>query len=109
VARPLVPHLPGFGIVVHTGRTSKRRYETPVNVFRREGDVVIALTYGTQSDWVQNVLAAGGCELVTRAARYRLVDPEIVHDETRALASTFTRPVLRLIGVADFVRLRVAA
>jgi hypothetical protein len=57
---------------------------------------------------VQNVLAADGCELVTRGTRYRLVDPEISHDESRAAASWFARPILRLIGAADFMRLRMA-
>ena len=101
VTRPLAPYLPGFGVVVHTGRTSGRTYETPVNVFAHGDSFVIALTYGVQSDWVQNVQAAGGCELITRRRRYRLADPEIVHDERRRLASAKTRPMLRLLGVAD--------
>ena len=108
IAGPLAPHLPGFGIVVHEGRRSARRYETPVYVFARPDGFVIALTYGTQSDWVQNVLAAGGCELVTRGRRYVLVDPEVVHDESREAASWFARPILRLVGAADFLRLRMA-
>jgi deazaflavin-dependent oxidoreductase (nitroreductase family) len=108
ITRPLAPHLPGFGVVVHTGRRSGRSYETPVNIFTRDDGFVIALTYGTQSDWVQNVLAAGGCELVSRGRRYRLVDPEITHDESRAAASSFVRPILKLIGAADFMRLTFA-
>lgn len=108
LTRPLAPHLPGFGVVIHKGRSSGRTYETPVNVFRRNGDFVIALTYGAQSDWVKNVLAAGGCELVTRGHRYRLDDPRIVHDEGRALAAGLARPILRLVGAADFIRLHRA-
>jgi hypothetical protein len=77
-------------------------------VFRRSDGFVIALTYGTQADWVRNVLAAGGCELVTRGRTYRLVDPEIVHDETRQAVSRFVRPILRVVGTADFLRLRAA-
>jgi deazaflavin-dependent oxidoreductase (nitroreductase family) len=107
VTRPLAPHLPGFGVVVHTGRTSGKRYETPVNVFTRPDGFVIALTYGTQSDWVRNVVAAGSCELITRGRRHRLTNPEIVHDETRDDAPRFARPILRLIGAADFMRLRI--
>jgi deazaflavin-dependent oxidoreductase (nitroreductase family) len=108
ITGPFAPYLPGFGVVHHTGRTSSRRYETPVNVFTREGGFTFALTYGAQADWVQNVQAAGGCELVTRGTRYRLVDPEIVHDETRGAAWWFARPILRLTGTADFLRLRIA-
>jgi deazaflavin-dependent oxidoreductase (nitroreductase family) len=109
LTRPLAPHLPGFGVVVHKGRTSGRTYETPVNVFERDGDFVICLTYGAQADWVQNVLHAGGCELVTRGQRYRLEDPRIVHDESRHLAIAVARPILRLVGAADFLRLHRAA
>lgn len=41
---PLAPHLPGFGVIVHAGRKSHRRYRTPVNVFPRADGYVIALT-----------------------------------------------------------------
>ena len=30
----VAPRLPGFGVIVHVGRRSGRRYRTPVNVFR---------------------------------------------------------------------------
>ena len=93
LTRPLAPHLPGFGVVLHTGRTSGRRYETPVNVFRHGDGFVIALTYGAQADWAQNVLAAGGCGLITRGQRYHLSDPEIVHDESRRLVIALARPI----------------
>ena len=54
--------LPGFGILTHVGRKSGRVYRTPVNVFRVPEGFLIALTYGRESEWVRNVLAAGGCE-----------------------------------------------
>ena len=108
ITRPLAPHLPGFGVVGHVGRRSGRRYETPVNVFPRGGVFVIALTYGAQADWVRNVVAAGGCDLTTRGRRYRLTDPEIVHDETRRQVGPVARPILGLIGANDIMRLRRA-
>ena len=55
--------LPGFGILTHLGRKSGKVYRTPVNVFRASNGFIIALTYSSQSEWVKNVLAAGGCEL----------------------------------------------
>lgn len=55
--------LPGFGIVISVGRRSGSLYRTPVNVFRTPAGFLIALTYGQDSGWVKNVLAAGGCEL----------------------------------------------
>jgi deazaflavin-dependent oxidoreductase (nitroreductase family) len=106
---PLAPWLPGFGVVIHIGRKSQREYRIPVNVFKTGDGYVFALTYGTDSDWVQNVRAAGGCTLITRGQHYRLTAPRIIHDETRQLASPLARPILRLMHVADFLRLDVAA
>jgi deazaflavin-dependent oxidoreductase (nitroreductase family) len=106
LTRPVARHAPWFGVVVHTGRSSGRVYRTPVNVFVRDGGFVVALTYGREAEWVKNVLAAGGCELVTHGRRHRLADPEIVHDDDLALVPSVVRPMLRLIGVADFLLLR---
>src|ERR1700740_3405898 len=75
--------LPGFGILTHVGRKSGMVYRTPVNVFRASNGFVIALTYSSQSEWVKNVLAAGGCELKTRGKEYRLSSPKVVRDPTR--------------------------
>ena len=97
--------LPGFGILTHVGRKSGRVHRTPVNVFRAPEGFLIALTYGRESEWVKNVLAAGGCELETRGARYQLSAPNIVHDPTRRRFPLPVRIVLRLIGATDFMQL----
>jgi deazaflavin-dependent oxidoreductase (nitroreductase family) len=106
--RPLARWLPGFGVVVHTGRHSRRQYRTPVNLFRASDGYFIALTYGKESDWVKNVQAANGCELITRGRRCEMTSPELIHDERRSLVARFVRPILRLIRVADFLHLKVA-
>jgi deazaflavin-dependent oxidoreductase (nitroreductase family) len=108
VAAPLAPRLPGFGVVSHVGRKSGRRYTTPVNVFTHPDGFVIALTYGKQAEWVKNVVAAGGCELTTRGRAYRLTDAHVFHDERRRPVPPFVRVPLRLVGAADFMRLRRA-
>jgi deazaflavin-dependent oxidoreductase (nitroreductase family) len=108
ITRPLARWLPGFGVVEHAGRRSGRPYRTPVNVFRSGPRYVIALTYGVESDWVKNVLAARGCDLVTRGHRHRLTAPAIVHDERRRLVPAPVRPILRLLRVGDFLRLEQA-
>jgi deazaflavin-dependent oxidoreductase (nitroreductase family) len=108
VTRHIAPWLPGFGVVVHRGRRSGRRYRTPVNVFATTDGYRFALTYGPDTDWVRNVLAAGGCELETRGRTVRLVAPRLYHDERRHGIRPFERQVLRLLGVADFLVLRTA-
>jgi|ERR671918_3218917 deazaflavin-dependent oxidoreductase (nitroreductase family) len=106
VARRVTGRLPGFAIVTHVGRRSGRRYRTPVNLFRAGERYVIALTYGSEAQWVRNVLAAGECEVETRGERIRLVGPEVVHDPRREFVPAPVRPVLSLIGVDDFMVLR---
>jgi deazaflavin-dependent oxidoreductase (nitroreductase family) len=59
ITGPFASRLPGFAIVHHVGRKSGTRRTTPVNMFRDGDDYVIALTYGRDSQWVKNVLAAG--------------------------------------------------
>src|SRR5215469_6031273 len=108
VTRRIAPRMPGLGVVVHRGRRSGRRYETPVNVFSAEDGYLLALTYGPDTDWVKNVLAAGGCELRTRGRVVRLDSPRLYHDETRRGIRALERQVLRVIGVADFLSLRTA-
>src|ERR1700690_1072412 len=75
--------LSGFGILTHVGRKSGKVYRTPVNVFRASNGFIVALTYSSESEWVKNVLAAGGCELQTRGKKYELSAPKVVHDPTR--------------------------
>src|SRR6202521_3359745 len=92
--------LGGFGILTHVGRKSGKVYRTPVNVFRAPEGFLIALTYGRESEWVRNVIAAGGCKLESRGVQYQLSSPTIVHDPTRRRFPFPVRVVLRLI-VAD--------
>jgi deazaflavin-dependent oxidoreductase (nitroreductase family) len=70
--------LPGFGILRHAGRKSGKVYRTPVNVFRTPDGFLIALAYGRESEWVKNVMAAGGCQLETRGVWSHLSAPTIV-------------------------------
>ena len=106
VTRHIAPWMPGFGVVVHRGRRSGRLYQTPVNVFATEDGYVLALTYGPDTDWVKNVLAAGGCELRAGGRVIRLVSPRLFHDQARRDIRPLERQVLRVIGVADFLSLK---
>jgi deazaflavin-dependent oxidoreductase (nitroreductase family) len=109
ITRPIAPRLPGFAVIIHYGRRSGRRYRTPVNLFRLKDHYVIALTYGRDRDWVKNVLAAGACEVETRGASIRLVDPRIVIDEERGLVPRPIRPILKAIGATEFMELNTTA
>jgi deazaflavin-dependent oxidoreductase (nitroreductase family) len=101
------PYLPGFGVVIHTGRKTHRRYRTPVNVFSRPFGYVIALTYGPEAEWVRNVLAAGRCVLETRGRTVPLREPRLFRDERRGLVPLPVRLILGLANVSDFLELRL--
>lgn len=98
-----------FGIVIHRGRKSGRVYHTPVNVFQVPGGFLIALTYGRESEWVQNVLAAGGCALETRGGLYQLSSPVIVHDPALRFLPLPVRLLPIIGGVTDYLRMSASA
>ena len=99
--------LPGFGILTHVGRKSGKVYRTPVNVFRASNGFIIALTYGSQSEWVKNVIAAGGCELRTRGKTYQLSAPKVVRDPTRQNFPIPERLVLNIVGADEYMELSI--
>jgi deazaflavin-dependent oxidoreductase (nitroreductase family) len=110
VTNPVLQHaakrLPGFAVVHHVGRRSGRAFSNPVNLFRHGDRYVIALTYGADSQWVRNVLAAGAFDVESRDKRIHLTGPEIVHDPSAALVPAPIRPILRALQVSDFMLLR---
>jgi len=107
ISRHVAGWLPSFGILSYAGRKSGRRYHTPLNVFRRGDRYVFALTYGSEVNWVRNVLAAGQCDLRTRGRDVHLVEPELVVDPTRHLMPLPVRIILALNDVNEFLTMRV--
>jgi deazaflavin-dependent oxidoreductase (nitroreductase family) len=108
ITRRIASHLPGFAVISYVGRKSGRRYRTPMNVFRNGGDYVFALTYGSDVDWVKNVLAAGTCDIEIRGRTVRLTDPHLFTDPERRLMPLPVRLFLGLLRVSEFLRMRPA-
>ena len=110
---PGLSMMPGFGAIVHRGRKSGRQYRTPVKIFRTDHGYLISLPYGPESDWVRNVLAAGGCELRTRGRQVRLAEPRVFTASSRrglaqAKIPAPLRTMLAWFGVTNFIELRLA-
>ncbi|WP_433661688.1 nitroreductase family deazaflavin-dependent oxidoreductase [Nocardia sp. CA-128927] len=104
LTRFIAPWAPGWALVVHRGRKSGRIFRTPLWAFRREGGYVIALTYGPESDWVRNVLAAGGCQLESGRRRYEVDTPRVYRDDSAADTPPFIRFMLRsVLAAPDFL------
>jgi hypothetical protein len=65
-------------LVLNAGRRTGREYRTPVVAVPADDGFVIALPYGTTSNWVQNVLAKGSATLIHEGTTYEVERPEIV-------------------------------
>ena len=100
--------MPLLGILEARGRKSGRTYRTPLNVFRDGEDWIVALTYGSDVQWLKNVVAAGGCRLTTRRKTYVLVNPRLFVDKSRRLMPIAVRQFLGLLRVSEFLRLSPA-
>jgi deazaflavin-dependent oxidoreductase (nitroreductase family) len=99
--------VPPWAVVIHQGRRSGRTYRTPVVAFRRGERIVIAVLYGEESDWVRNVLAAGGGEIERLGRRRVLGNPRLVESVGTGEASPAGRLLTGLAGkalVADLGR-----
>jgi deazaflavin-dependent oxidoreductase (nitroreductase family) len=97
VTKYVAPWAPGWAVVIHRGRKSGRTFRTPVWAFRRQDRWVIALTYGSNSDWVRNVLASGGCELEARRRHYQVGAPRVYRDENATDMPALIRLMLRRV------------
>ena len=65
-------------VVRHVGRSSGRDYETPVSAVPTGDGFVVALPYGTNTDWLRNVLASGSATIVHEGVTHRVERPEVV-------------------------------
>jgi deazaflavin-dependent oxidoreductase (nitroreductase family) len=95
-----------FALLRHVGRRSGKPYEIPIMVWPVDGGFVIELTYGTQVDWLRNLRAAGQGSLRWHKREFVLHKPEFIDAESgwRALPG-WTKPILRLSGEHEFVKL----
>lgn len=102
--RPLASFAPPLSVVYHTGRKSGKTYRTPVLALLVKGGFVTPLPYGTDVDWCQNVVAAGGYELRFLGRRIKLANPRVV-DAGTALPKLpfFLRPGLRLLNLPGYL------
>ena len=106
---PLARRFDSFGVVIHVGRTSGRRYRTPVNYFPAQDpdSLLVALTYGPRADWVQNVLAGGGTIEAGPSTRYILSAEHVGRAAAWPHLPRIVRIALRLLRVHDFLLLNV--
>ena len=94
-------------LIRHTGRVTGASYETPVVAAATEDGFVIALPYGSQADWVKNVLASGSATMVNEGLTYRLSEPEVVSIGTAdPCFSSKDQRAHRIFGTRECLRTR---
>jgi deazaflavin-dependent oxidoreductase (nitroreductase family) len=108
VSRPLAGHrfLPLWAVLRHRGRRTGREFAIPVAIRVTDEAFVIALPFGERTQWVRNVVEAGGCAIRWRAADHVATDPAIIgYDEAAPAFAPVQRWILRRAGVSRFIRL----
>ena len=97
IQRRWAGRIPGHAIIEHVGRTSGRRYRTPVLCIERPGGFAFLVGYGLESDWVRNLLAADGGVVVHRGRRYEVRDVRLVPMPAgRELLPTWLRRITKI-------------
>lgn len=106
VMRLVAGWLPPLAVVLHRGRTTGRSYATPVLAFRTPDGLVVAVLYGTVSDWVRNLRAAGGGKIRQKGTTRNYRQPRLVsRDEGLQLVPRVFRGPFRALGVRNLLRL----
>jgi len=96
-------------VIHHVGRSTGRPFQTPLEAIAVDDGFVVTLVYGSRSDWVRNVLAAGSARLETDGTFVDLVEPEIIDaDEAYALLQAGTKKPPRLLRIDEFLRMRTS-
>lgn len=107
VTRLFAGWAPGFAILIHTGRKSGRVYRMPINAFRDGDGIRFALTYGPDTEWMRNVRAAGGCDLLMGGRLLHLANPRIESDPTLTWLPPPARLILRRIDATQYLRMTI--
>lgn len=67
-----------WDVINHFGRSSGRKYRTPLGAIEVGGGYLFILVYGARADWVQNILASGSAVLETGGEEVGLTTPRVV-------------------------------
>ena len=97
-------------VLTHVGRSSGTTYQTPMDAHAVDGGYPFVLVYGSGSDWVQNVLAAGHAHLRIDGEDRELTAPRLIgRDEAfDALPAEVARPP-KVLRITEFLRMDLAS
>ena len=94
-------------VIRHHGRVSGHSYETPVGVVATSDGFLIALPYGSRTQWLQNVLASGSATIVHEGRTFDVDRPELLPmDTVEAHFTEGDQRSFRLFAVDQALRVR---
>lgn len=98
-----------FADLEHTGRKSGTVRHTTVRAFRAGDTVVVGLNFGRQSDWYQNIKAAGTCRMRLGSEQLTLGAPTLVPVEqgVTAMPRLFRFALRHVVHTAECVELPI--
>jgi len=98
-----------FADLEHAGRKSGTVRHTPVRAFRAGDTVVVGLNFGRQSDWYQNIKAAGTCRMRLGGEQLTLGAPTLVPVEqgVKDMPRLFRFALRHLVHTAECVQLPI--
>ena len=95
-------------VLAHVGRSSEKTYRTPLAAYPVDGGYIFIVMYGSDSDWVKNVLAAGAATLEIDGGEFELVSPRLVSKEDAwQLLSPTTKAPPNFLRVTDYLQMDV--
>lgn len=96
-------------VLTHVGRSSGTTYRTPLDAHRVEDGFIFILVYGSESDWVQNVLASGNASLEVDGETFELTSPRLISDDEAwaQMPSNATRPP-GFLNINEYLRMDIA-
>jgi deazaflavin-dependent oxidoreductase (nitroreductase family) len=90
-------------VVTHVGRSSGNTYRTPLDAFPTKTGFVLVARYGPESDWVQNILAAGTATLRVGGVDHVLGSPRLASLNEARNALESAQPPSDFTKAEDFL------
>ena len=93
-------------VLTYVGRSSGETYRTPLDAHAVDGGYVFILNYGSDSDWVRNVLTAGSAQLTIEDVEIELVSPNLISKEVaRQLLPEATKMPAGYLRITEYLRM----
>lgn len=96
-------------VLTHVGRSSGKTYRTPLDAHRVDDGYIFIMNYGSDSDWVKNILAAGTATLSVDGIEIELTAPRVVtKDEAWRQLPETTKAPPEFMRVTEYLKMETA-